>query len=130
MLAWFCSYLAEHCQHIKVNFEVSANAALQCGVPRGSVLRPILFTIYTSQMGQTIDRYQIARQHFADDTQLEFLCGTDEYSVKATVKNLQHCCRDIKTWMLENRLKHNDEKTEVLLCGPSFLQEVALIECI
>ena len=30
--------------------------------------------------------------------------------------------------MLENRLKHNDDKTGVLLCGPSSLQKVALIE--
>ena len=49
-LAWFCSYLAERCQHVKVNFEVSANIALQFSVPKGSVLGPILFTIYTSQL--------------------------------------------------------------------------------
>ena len=66
-LAWFCFYLAERCQHVKVDFKVSANTPLQCGVPQGSVLGPILFTIYTSQMGKIIDRYQIARQHFADD---------------------------------------------------------------
>ena len=60
-LAWFCSYLAECFQHVKENFEVSANTALQCGIPQGSVLGPILFTIYTSQMGQIIDRYQTAR---------------------------------------------------------------------
>ena len=52
----------------------------------------------------------------------------DEDSVKATGKNLEHCYRDIKTWMLENKLKLSDDKTEVLLCGPSSLQKVALIE--
>ena len=41
---------------------------------------------------------------------------------------MEHCCRDIKTWMLENRLKLNGDKTEVLLCGSSFLQTVTLIE--
>ena len=67
MVAWFCSYLAEHYQHIKVNFEVFINTALQCGVPEGSVLRSILFIIYTLQLGQIIiDRYQIAKQHFVD----------------------------------------------------------------
>ena len=96
-LAWFCFCLAERCQHLTVNFEASANTALQCGVPQGSVLEPILFTIYTSQMGQIIDRYQIARQHFAGVTQLESSYDTDEDSVKATVTNLEHYCRDIKT---------------------------------
>ena len=66
-LAWFCSCLAERCQRVKVNFEMSANTALQCRDPQGSVLGSILFTIYTSHMGKIIDRYQIARQHFADD---------------------------------------------------------------
>ena len=61
------------------------------------MLGPILFTFYTSQMGQIIDRYQIARQHFAGVTQLESSYDTDEDSVKATVTNLEHYCRDIKT---------------------------------
>ena len=60
--------------------------------------------------------------------QLESPCDTGEDSVKATVKSLEHCCTDIKTWVLENRLKLNDDKTEVLLCRPSSLQKAALIE--
>ena len=80
-----------------MNFEVSSKTALQYGVPRGSVLGPILFTIYISQMGQIIDGDQIARQHFADDTELESPCDMDEDSVKAIVKHLEHCCRDVKT---------------------------------
>ena len=88
-----------------------------------------MFTIYTSQLGKFVDRYRIARQHVADDTQLESPCDTDEDWVKATVKILEHCCKDIKTWMLENRLKNlSDDKTEVFLCGPSSLQKAALIE--
>ena len=127
VLAWFCSYLAERCEHINVNFEVSANTALQCGVLQGSVLGPILLTIYTSQLRRIINRYQTARQHPVDDTQLESPCDTDEHSVKAKVKNLEHCCRDIKTRMLEKRLQLNGDKTEVLPCGLSSLQKVALI---
>ena len=103
---------------MKVNFEVSANTALQCGVPQGSVLGPILFTICTSQMGQIIDRYQLARQQFADDTILESPCDTDEDSVKVTLKNREHCCRDIKTWMLENRLKLNEDKMKPCSADP------------
>ena len=92
-----------------MNFEVSSKTALQYGVPRGSVLGPILFTIYTSQMGQIIDRDQIARQHFAYDTP----CDMDEDSVKATGEHLEYCSIDVKTWMLQNRLKLSDDKIEV-----------------
>ena len=73
-------------------------------------------------------RDHIAGQQFADDTQLESPCDMDEHSVKATVKNLEHCCRDIKTWMLENRLKLNDHKTEILLCRPASIQNAILTE--
>ena len=80
-----------------MNLETSANTALQCGVPQGCVLEPILFTIYTAQLGEIVER-----QHFVDDTQLESPCDTDEDSVKAAVKNPEHFCRDIKTLMKEN----------------------------
>ena len=92
------------------------------------MLGPILFTIYTSRLGQIIDRYHVAKQHSAGDTQLESPCDMDEDSVKAAVKNLEHCCRDTRTWMKENRLKLYDDKNEVFLCRPSSLQKAALIE--
>ena len=47
-----------------MNFEASANTALQCGAPQGSVLGLILLkllTVYTLQLGQLIDRHRIAR---------------------------------------------------------------------
>ena len=113
---WFSS--SALCWHVMFS-------ALQSGVPQGSVLWPILFIICTSQRGQTIERYQVARQHFVDDNQLESSCDTDEYSVKATVKNLEHCCTDIKTWVLENRLELSGDKTEVLPCS---LKKAAQVE--
>ena len=67
-LVWFYSHLAERYQHVNVDSELSANTWLQCGAPQGSVLEPILFTIYIAQLGKIIYRHQIARQHFADDT--------------------------------------------------------------
>ena len=66
---WFWCYLAECCQHVKLNFKALADTALQCAVHQCSALGPILFTSNISQLGQTTDRYQIARQLFTDDTQ-------------------------------------------------------------
>jgi len=39
-------------------------------------------------------------------------------NVHGLVNTLEVCINDVKTWMLENKLKLNDEKTEVLLCNP------------
>ncbi len=44
-LAWFKSYLSDHLQFVAVNEEVSYRSQVQCGVPQGSVLGPLVYTL-------------------------------------------------------------------------------------
>ena len=53
MLHWFSTYLVGRLQRIKVNGVTSQPKLLECGVPQGSVLGPILFTIYTASGATT-----------------------------------------------------------------------------
>ena len=54
VLQWFRSYLSARDQCVKVDSICSDRAALTCGVPQGSVLGPLLFSIYTLPLGDIL----------------------------------------------------------------------------
>ncbi|PVD29372.1 hypothetical protein C0Q70_08623 [Pomacea canaliculata] len=69
-LQWIASYLAERSQRVIVGSASSEAVPLVCGVPQGSVLGPLLFSVYVSQLRRVIERFQMGRQFFANDTQI------------------------------------------------------------
>ena len=83
------------------------------GVPQGSVLGPILFVQYTTPLADIIANHSVNPQLFADDTQLQKSAPLSE--VTNLTKELNACTDDIETWMTENQLKLDDNKTEALL---------------
>ncbi|PVD20262.1 hypothetical protein C0Q70_20759 [Pomacea canaliculata] len=126
-LQWFHSYLSDRTQRVMVNQASSVTVPLLCGVPQGSVLGPVLFSIYTSQLGPLIEKHNVNRKMFADDTELYFSFSTDSEAVREAVCAVEDCCLEVKSCMLRNKLKLNDEKTEAMLCGSKLsLSKVSL----
>ena len=64
----FKSYLSNRSQYISINGYESGLAAINCGVPQGSVLGHLLVLLYTNDPNQAIKFCKI--HHFADDTNL------------------------------------------------------------
>ena len=52
-LKWLTSYLMNK-QYVKLNGSQSKHGNICCGIPRGSILGPLLFTIYINDMHQSV----------------------------------------------------------------------------
>ena len=65
---WFESYLSKRNQYVSINGYDSGLAAINCGVPPGSVLGPLLFLLYINDLDRAIKFCKV--HHFADDTNL------------------------------------------------------------
>ena len=102
--------------HIQVGSSLSNLFKLKFGVPQGSVLSPLLFSLYTTPLGQVIRKYTGVKYHFyADNTQLFIHLSPDD-SLKS-FDHLKSCLNDIQVWMSENKLKLNPDKTEFIVFG-------------
>ena len=113
-LEWFKSYLTGRSQCVKINSSSSKETHLPFGVPQGSILGPILFTLYTSPMSDIAKRHRIDHHFYADDTQLYVALENTNH------QRLNVCIENIRNWMVQNKLKVNDSKTELLLIGSSY----------
>ena len=69
-LEWICSYLTNRTQFVSVGDSKSESLNLVRGVPRGCVLGPIFFSIYTQPIGDIIHCHNMQFHLHANDTQL------------------------------------------------------------
>uniref|UniRef100_A0A3B3D322 Reverse transcriptase domain-containing protein n=1 Tax=Oryzias melastigma TaxID=30732 RepID=A0A3B3D322_ORYME len=114
-LDWFRSYLADRTLSVSLSGFTSAAAPLSCGVPQGSILGPLLFSLYLLPLGSIIRKHGISFHCYADDSQLYVPINKNGSSITA----LLSCLHDIKNWMALSFLSFNDQKTEVMVFGPS-----------
>ena len=112
-LEWFRSYLTGRTQCVRIDQHCSAPRLLPCGVPQGSVLGPVLFTLYTASLGRILDTFSVRYHFYADDTSIYTTFEPSDAAL--SVEGLEHCLDATRHWMCQKRLKLNAAKTEVLL---------------
>ena len=112
-LEWFRSYLSNRTFCVSLHDSVSSTAPLSCGVPQGSVLSPLLFSLYLLPLGSILRKHSISFHCYADDTQIYVPLTKSDSSVKP----LLDCLDDIKAWMSLDFLNFNEKKTEVMVFG-------------
>ena len=115
VLKWFASYLESRSQQVCVSGNLSTPTNLIFGVPQGSVLGPVLFTLYIQPLSDVISAYNVKHQKYADDTQL--LDSAAPTNMNPLTQNMENCIASVKEWMDSNKLKLNGDKTELLVSG-------------
>lgn len=117
-LSWFKSYLTNRTQSVLINNEMSRRTPLNCGVPQGSKLGPILFNSYIAPLSKIARNHNIHDEKYADDEQLILAFQTKPLQNQMIAKkNIEKCIRGIQDFLIQNRLCNNGEKTELLLIG-------------
>ena len=109
------TYLLNRNQKVKINDHYSSELPNEFGVPQGSVLGPLLFAMYIYPINQVIDKDMFSYHQYADDTQLYTSCKPS--SILNTVEQITSSTSDINDWMTSNKLKMNNDKTEIMACG-------------
>ena len=87
--------------------------ALHYGVPQGSLLAPLFFTLYIAPLQDVIARHNLNSLFYADDTQLYIAIDPANQALSLTA--LRNCIEDVIRWNTQNMLRSNAEKTEVIL---------------
>ena len=124
-LSWICSYLTERTQLVCLNGVNSSIYDCACGVPQGSVLGPLLFTLFVAPVSGVITSFGVSFHQFADDTQLYI--SVDPGDVRHSLSILDRCSCAVHDWFTHNGLSLNPTKSEILFMGTR--QQVDKVSC-
>ena len=106
---WFKSYLSNRNQYVSINGFDSGLTSINCGVPQGSVLGPLLFLLYINDLNQAIKFCKV--HHFADDTNILYLSNSIKKLNKLVNTDLKH----LVNWLNANIISLNIKKTEIVI---------------
>ena len=111
-ILWYKSYLKNRTFRVNIENDYSNLGNLNCGVPQGSILGPLIFLIYVNDMPLSVDCDLLL---YADDTCLGF---TDK-NIKTIEENLNSNFNSLCDWFVENKLSihFGDDKTKSIVFG-------------
>ena len=119
---WMQSYFEGRTQAVIISIPLPLTTEWHA---TGSQIGPNEFPPYTSPVFTIAEKHGIEIHICADDTQLYMLFNPDEY--EAVIAKLEECITKINSWLAENHLKLNNDKTEFVIIGQNNLTEKATV---
>lgn len=108
---WLKSYLQDRTQQVCCNGVLSNSGKVTIGVPQGSILGPLLFSMYINDLSSILTHCSIIL--YADD----IVIFVSDRSLEVVEKSLQLDLDHISNWMFSNKLKLNTKKCATMLIG-------------
>jgi len=112
-LQWFRSYLTACYQVVTIGTAPWEHLQVASGVPQGSILGPLLFSIYMNDL-PLVPQHCSVQCYVDDNTLLLSFRLQDQSCIVAEIN--QDLIR-IRNWCFDNQLLLNPDKTKFLVCG-------------
>ena len=106
---WLKSYLTNRSQYCSIDGQVSDIMEIECGIPQGSCLGPLLFIIYLNDFEHCLEHSRA--NMYADDTEITISSNNQAELIETAQAELLN----IAEWMRINKLSLNPTKTEYMI---------------
>ena len=115
-ISWYQNYLTNRTQYTVVNGIKSGLLGVECGVPQGSVLGPMLFLLFINDLGSVIkhSKYKL----YADDTVLYSDWTGEDHEILG--ENIQSDLEYVSAWCRTNAIMMNVKKTKTMVFGTRY----------
>lgn len=117
---WFKNYLDCRSYRVKINNLTSEEIKIDCGVPKGSKLGPILYIIYANEMLKYLNSSKIFT--YADDTAII----VSNQNIQQATNLMQNQLDITNKWCHDNGLIINASKTKLMHIKPKHLPETQI----
>ena len=128
-VGWFRSYLTSRSQTVCIDGALARVLDIECGVPQGSVLGPLLYVLFTNDLPEIIHNdHDTPLSHLSPNMQCDDCGGLVNYVDDATYTfasddpaelsdKLSETYKCIADYMAANKLVINADKTHLLVMG-------------
>ena len=108
-MLWLKDYLSQRKQFVRIDGESSEMALVPYGVPQGSVLGPVLFSMFIDDLPDAVQSAETLL--YADDTTLYCIAET----VDAAISRLNRALAELRVWCNSNHLIPHPGKCRAML---------------